>query len=118
MVVRCIDDDFPEPHTEVVKAILLVGDDHLLPKKGKEYEVIGYGHFSNGQEGYELAEIQTLAYGYNKRLLFLKSRFEIVSDEFVPNAYDKVLGYPCMEYKLYLQMPKFEVDITTKYTKK
>ena len=85
MVVTCIDDDFSESESDIVKAILTVGDDLLLPKKNKNYEVIGFGNLY-GKERYELAEIDTTKHGYQKRLLFEKRRFMICNDSFVPNA--------------------------------
>ena len=86
MIVTCIDDDYSGEHQpEVVKAILKVGDDFLLPKKGNKYEVIGYADL-DGVEAYELAEIDTIKHGYNRKLVFNKSRFIISDDTFIPNA--------------------------------
>lgn len=105
MKVRCINGDFSDADTEVVKAILKVGDDFLLPKEGQEYEVIGHASL-NGIEAYELAEIDTLKYGYETKLLFGKRRFIVSDDTFVPNAVlkDSIGSGLCREMKFYIEM--------------
>lgn len=109
MIVTCIDDGNwidSDPEDSIVKAILMVGDDHLLPKKGNKYEVIGHG-IIDGIDCYELAEIDTLKYGYAKKLLFNKTRFVIYDDTFIPNAVTDPLGNHsglCRKLNFYLSL--------------
>ena len=109
MKVTCIDADFTENPSELLDAIIKVGDDFLLPKEGHEYEVIGYAHI-DGVEGYELAEIDTIKHGYGKKLLFEKRRFIISDDTFIPNAVlegkDNIGGTGlCRKVNVYLTLP-------------
>jgi hypothetical protein len=102
MKVICIDDDFTKTDSEVVKNILKVGDDELLPKKGEIYEVLGYASFLGGIEAYIIDIPSSEAYG--KRLCFKKERFEIYDDTFVPNSYDKKMDCPVRIVELYMEM--------------
>jgi len=89
MIVQCINGDFSECNSPIVKNILLVGDDDLLPKAGMFYEVLGFGNL-NGIEIYELDIPSSEAYG--AKLLFTVDRFITVNSDFVPNHYDKEMG--------------------------
>lgn len=108
MKVKCINGDFSNSESITVKAILTVGDDHLLPKEGHEYEIIGYYH-RGGKEGYELAEIDTTKFGYNAKLCFNKERFVISDDTFVPNAMlEDWVGFGsglCRKVNFYMEIP-------------
>ena len=90
MKVKCINGDFSNSNCKAVRNILLVGDDHLLPKEGEVYEVIGYANWEiyPGLDGsvhaYELDLPDHSHYG--SRIVFLKDRFEIFDETFVPNA--------------------------------
>lgn len=104
MRVRCIDDHYSEEDKgDLISAILKVGDDHLLVKKGQQYNVIGFAHFTNGNRCYELEEINTLEYGYDKKLVFKDHRFEIVDTPFEPNAVDKSSGNLCRNVNFYME---------------
>jgi hypothetical protein len=86
MIVKCIDGDFTSyDQPEVVKNILLVGDDDLLPKEGREYELAG---------------IDT--HNYGARLVFNIDRFIVIDDTFVPNSYDKNMNMPCNDKNIYI----------------
>jgi len=107
MKVRCVNSDFSKSESEIIKAILIVGDDHLLPKEGQEYEVIGHAHL-NGIDGYELAEIDTLKFGYDSKLVFEEKRFVISDDTFVPNAVLDDFGFGnglCRKVNFYMEYP-------------
>jgi len=90
MKVKCINGDFRNSNCEAVRKILLVGDDDLLPKEGEVYEVIGYAcwesypGFDGPVHAYELDLPDHSHYG--ARIVFLKDRFEIFDETFVPNA--------------------------------
>lgn len=107
MIVRCINDNFKPVHEIAIKtleAIRIVGDDHLIPKVGCEYEVIGYLHDEeNDVEAYLFAEIDTSAYGC--RLHFLKEHFEVSDDTFVSNTYMMTDFYegPAREVSLHIR---------------
>jgi len=106
MKVKCINADFSKSKEDVVKSILLVGDNDLLPKENEEYEVIGCGLFDDG-EGYELAEIDTSHYG--KKLLFDIKRFIVSDDTFIPNALTDDWGFgkrPCKKINFYVNLTK------------
>lgn len=129
MNVRFIDDDWSGPRHEIIDRILQVGDDHLLPKKGEVYEVIGYGYwdyyeFPDGTvlENVEAYEIDIEgSENYGSKLLFLKKRFETICD----NTYDSLTpnhvmddGTLCKEIQTYssctFQMPDlsgFDISI-------
>lgn len=105
MKVICVDDDFSKSDSDVVKKILIVGDDELLPKKGQVYEVLGYASFlKDGKDvkAYILDIPSSEAYG--KRLCFLRERFEIYDDTFVPNSYNKELDMPMRVEEYYIQL--------------
>ena len=105
MKVTCISGDFSKSSNEIVKAILLVGDEHLLPKEGQQYEVIGYANI-DGVEAYEFSEIDTLAHGYDKKLVFCKNWFVISDDTFVPNAVlNDFGGTLCRKVNFYIDIP-------------
>lgn len=96
MIVKCINGDFSDSDSEVIKAILLVGDDGCLPKEGELYEVIGFHFFPKGVEAYELAEVEDSSH-YGKKLVFCKERFETVDESLPNNFYDETIG-PCRIY--------------------
>lgn len=105
MKVICIDDDFSKSDSEVVKNILIVGDDELLPKKNQVYEVLGHATFlKDGKQvkAYILDIPSSEAYG--KRLCFKKERFEVYDDTFIPNSYNKELGKPVRVEECYIEL--------------
>lgn len=107
MKVICIDDDFTNSDNEFIKKILLVGDDGIFPKKGEVYEVIGYGHFIDGHEAYELDGLED-SDSYGVKLFFKKERFEVFDDTFVPNHFDKEHNVLCRKVNMYMEM-KFDL---------
>jgi len=98
MIVRCIKEDYTKSSSEVVQAILKVGDDHLLPKKGQEYEVIGFAHFKGGKEAYLLDGLDTTNYG--SQVCFCKEDFEYVKDSYKPNGICETTGNALHESRL------------------
>lgn len=89
MKVICIDDDFTKCTSEVVKNILIVGDDGCLPKKGGIYEVIGYAYWDK-YEGLSNVHAYLLdgldsTHSYGSMLAFISTRFEVYDDTFIPN---------------------------------
>jgi len=116
--VICINGDFSETDSDVVKNILKVGDDELLPKEGQIYEVIGYASFlKDGKEikAYILDLPSSEAYG--TRLCFKRERFEIYDDTFVPNSYDKKMDCRVRIIELYMEM-EFESEENKQEPKK
>ncbi len=105
MIVKCIKADYSESESEIVKNILTVGDEHLLPQLNQNYEVIGSGDFPKGKY-YKLLEIDVSVYSC-KDLLFPDWMFEVVSDEFVPNAWSERLNAPVREHTMYFDITGF-----------
>lgn len=103
MKVKCINDDWSTVQKgSVGDLVLKVGDP--MPVKGNEYEVIGHGHYEGQEDSYELAGLDYSNYP-GGRMLFKKSRFEIVDDTFIPNM---VLGE---EHGLYAGTPAREMNM-------
>lgn len=116
MKVKCIRDIDPnDPKlSEVARRILLVGDNHLLPKIGEVYEVIGYARwdeyeFPDGTkapaDAYEL-DIESSEH-YGAKLVFSKRYFEVYDDAFVPNHVDDD-GNLCRKVNMFASF-KFDV---------
>lgn len=104
MIVECINDDFTINPSEVVKNMLLVGDDGLFPKKGQRYEVIGYADIpdENGDmvSCYQIDGVES-SENYGVTLVFKKERFKIVDETFVPNHFHEIYGL-CRQINLFM----------------
>ena len=105
MKVKCINDDWStrldgSPMPEIIKNILLVGDNDIIPQKGKIYTVIGYD-YTNLFNAYMLKERDTSLYG--KKCTFDTRRFEVIDNSFTPNDVIIIDGdiYPCEKVQMY-----------------
>ena len=100
MKVKLIDDDFSNcPEDHVLYKVMLVGDE--IPEINKIYTVKTICHFKNGILAYELEELDYSA--YPNGIAFNSERFEVISNEYVVNAWSNRFNCAVMEYSIYYE---------------